>query len=239
MDNYTDDFILYKRIQGVSASTLKDYEYALNKFYAEGGDLTKGAVNGWIKKQLDNNVKTVTINHYIRHIRAYVYWCIEEYDLPSFKIKLLKEQEIAPKFFSDSDIKKLLAKPPKNSPYCTLRTWVMVNFIIGTACRANTVVNIKKDDIQDGMVILRETKSKKAKALPLTPQLQLILNQWCRKCRGEYLFSSSSGKKLDYEALRSSFVRYCDSRGVAQHNIHGLRHTFARILLYSELYQRC
>ena len=52
MDNYTDDFMLYKRIQGVSVSTLKDYEYALNKFYAEGGDLTKGAVNGWIKRQL-------------------------------------------------------------------------------------------------------------------------------------------------------------------------------------------
>ena len=34
MDNYTEDFMLYKRIQGVSDKTLKDYEYALNKFYA-------------------------------------------------------------------------------------------------------------------------------------------------------------------------------------------------------------
>ena len=42
-----------------------------------------------------------------------------------------------------------------------------------------------------------------------------------------WLFPNIGGEQLTGSGLRCAFKRYCLSRGVKQHNVHGLRHTFS------------
>ena len=100
ISDYFEDFIRVKKANGLAMKTLQTYrshfqaishhlDTSLNIFELNKRDFEQMISSMRDAELASNNVKTVTINHYIRHIRAYVYWCFEEYDLPPFKIKLL------------------------------------------------------------------------------------------------------------------------------------------------------
>lgn len=248
-----EDFMTEKRAQGVSEATLRNYEQSYRYFCRYNGidedatadEVTERYIFRWINAQRNDNIKNTSINHYLRDVRTFLYWCMadpREYISPAFKIKLVEGQEELPKMFSDEDIELLLQKPKKGDSFVTWRTWAIVNWILGTGNRSTTICNVKIADVdfRKKEIIITHTKNKKNQILPLSTATASAIKEYMRIWRkgadpDTYLFSNIGEEQLTTNALRHAFTNYCRDRGVNQTNIHGLRHNYAKACVQNNL----
>ena len=241
-----EEFIVEKEARNLSTPTLKNYAQSYN-YFMDFNDFTDETTTDeintthiykWINTMKLNGVKPTSINHYLRDIRAFLYWCMDEdraYIAPRFKIALVEGQEEQLKMFSDEEIIALLEKPKRNATFVEWRTWAVVNWVLATGNRASTICDVQLDDINYSKkeISLRHTKNKKAQIIPLSSSLETVIKEYVRIFRKEadidgFLFPNVGEEQLTTNALRHSFTRYCESRGVEKTNIHGLRHNFAK-----------
>lgn len=247
-DAFTE-FISEKALLGRAQDTLENYVKSLEYFLKDNEytrdtpieNLNKDAFLKWLAVMRSNDMKHTTINHYLRDVRAFAYWCMEaerEYITPAYKIKQVSGQEPGIKAFKEDDIKLLLEKPRKSEAFGEWRSWAIVNWIMATGNRSATICEVKIEDVdfKRKMIHLRHTKNKQYQSVPLSSelahQLKEYMNLWLRGAdSSDYLFPNVSGEALNTNALRHSFAKYCAGRGVNQTNIHGLRHSFADLSL--------
>lgn len=241
-----EEFITEKQANNLSSATLRNYQQSFDMFCeffeldsdTPLNDITVNYFYKWINTMKLNGVKPTSINHYLRDLRTFFYWCMDEdrqyIDTP-FKIKMIEAQEEQLKLFSDEELEIMLDKPRRNDNFGTWRTWAIVNWVLGTGNRAATVCNVKLSDINFAKkeIILAHTKNKKAQIIPLSSSLETVIKEYIRMWRKEadidgWLFPNIGEVQLTTNALRHAFVRYCESRGVEKTNIHGLRHNFAK-----------
>lgn len=112
----------------------------------------------------------------------------------------------------------MLKKPDvKKCTFSEYRNWVMINYVLGTGQRLNTIRNIKICDIDlnNEEVVVTTMKNKKQKTLPLPHTLVLILKEYLRYRGGEpdgYLFCTQYGKQLTSSGLQSAIQNYNKKR---------------------------
>ena len=253
IDYAFSEFMCEKMAEGKAKSTLRAYEQSWQYFMdfcAKAADLDGDddvnsinslLLNTWIiaiTKDTVNGKKSTTVNHYLRDVRVFLYWCMDKgYIEDDFKIKLVKAQEEEIKLYSEEDLEKLLEKPHRKEPFTVWRSWAVVNFVLGTGVRASTVCNVKLRDLdfKRKEVRLAHTKNKKAQINPLSAGTIVALKEYItmfnigeRDGDDAWLFPSIEAEQLTTGALSHSYYRYCKDRGVERTNIHGLRHNFAK-----------
>ncbi len=117
---------------------------------------------------------------------------------------------------------------------CLFRISYLGNYLlVNNGIRAATVRNIKNKDVdlENLVIYLRHTKSKKSQVIPLCTELCGILKEYMRIRGGgddDFLFPTENGEQLKEHGLRSSVARYNNRRGIQKTSIHAFRHTFAR-----------
>lgn len=239
------DFTIDKGALNRSPKTLANYAQSI-RYFADSlpdGDATalneisKQDIQEWMLAMFQDKMRVSTINHYLRDLRTFLYWCMakeRKYIYP-FTIELAKGQEDLPKMFSDEEVALLLIKPTHNN-FVDWRTWAICNWVLATGNRASTICNVRMCDIdfKNKQIALAHTKNKKAQVIPLSSALETALRLYIRKCRNgkdvyedSWLFPSVSEEQLTYSALAQSFRKYCKDRDLEHTNIHGLRHYFA------------
>lgn len=241
-----EEFLTEKRANNLSAATIRNYQQSFEFFSKSAGyteatkaeDVEIGDIYKWINSLKLDGVKPASINHYLRDVRTFLYWCMvsdRKYIDPPFKVKLIEVQEEQLKLFSDDELEALLEKPRKKDSFAEWRTWAIVNWVLGTGNRASTICDVQIGDINFAKkeIALGHTKNKKAQIIPLSGSLETVLKEYIRMWRKDsyldsYLFCNVGEEKLTTNALRLSFGRYCENRGVEKSSIHGLRHNFAR-----------
>lgn len=243
LEDAFNEFISVKEAENKSPSTIRNYKqsYSFFKEYYKldaeksAKAVTQAMIYQWINKMKNDDISSASINHYLRDVRAFFYYCMEKEYMESFKIKETEAQEEMLKFFKDEDLEKLLEKPRRKDDFVEWRTWMVVNWICGTGNRAGTVCNVKLKDINfhNKQIALSHTKNKKIQTVPLSPSLETALKEYIKMWRSDanpddFLFPSIGDETLTYNALRLAFTRYCTEREVEQHNLHGLRHNFAK-----------
>lgn len=244
-----EEFIMAKEVQGVSMSTIRNYEQSylyfreFNRFDEDEvkvNDITPDDFREWIFAMEADEVSHNSINHYLRDVRAFLYWCMDterEYIQKPFKIHMVKGQEEPIKCYSEEDIAKLMEKPRVADSFATWRTWAMVNWFMATGNRTSTVCKIKLDDIdwESRKVVLTHTKNKAAQVTIMNKKLVEALKEYLSiwDTDSPYLFPDSSREELSTNALRHAYAKYCHDRGITQTNLHGLRHTFAKDFIKS------
>jgi integrase/recombinase XerD len=241
-----DEYITEKEARNLSAATIKSYEETFVQFinfFEFDDDTTTDEINQqmmfkWMHSLKLSGIKHTSINHYLRDMRAFLYWCMNEdrqYIAPAFKIQLMVGQEEPLKLFTDDDLDALLVKPRKNDGFTEWRTWAIVNWVLGTGNRASSICNVKLSDVnyKKKEISINVTKNNKPQIIPLSSSLEIVLKEYVRMWRKDadvdgYLFCNVGEEKLTTNALRQAFGRYCKDRGVDRTNIHGLRHNFAK-----------
>ena len=240
-----EDFILEKQAKNLAPKTIHNYQQSFNlfcKFYSfdentDISDIKLQHIFKWINQMKLEAIKPTSINHYLRDIRAFLYWAMDNDRayLPYFKIEMQVHQEESLKMFTDAEIDILLNKPRRNDSFSNFRMWVIVNWVLGTGNRASTITDLTIGDINFNKkeITLRHTKNRKLQIIPLSTSLSVILKDYIKLWRKDepaeaWLFPSIGNEKLTTNALRLAFTRYCEERGVNRHNIHGLRHNFAK-----------
>ncbi len=245
LDAAFDDFIAEKIAKPVVPKTIQNYKQSYG-YFVEFNDfdeattcneVTQSHIFKWKNTMKIEGISTASINHYLRDVRAFLYWCMDEARVyvEYFPIEEQGGQEEPLKFFSDEELEALLAKPRINDSFAEWRSWAIVSWVLATGNRARTICEVQIGDVdyKENEITLRHTKNKKAQVLPLSPALKTVLQEYCRVWRRgrdneASLFPNVGDEKLTTNALAHSFARYCHNRGVDHTSIHGLRHNFAR-----------
>lgn len=232
-------FMQEKEIEGLSPSSIKNYGNSCTDFIksvemSDTSQIDKTLVNSYILSLKNKNLAIPSINHYIVHVRAFVYWLVKEELCAPIKIKTLKGQQEKPKFYPEEDLDKLLKKPEAKASFSEWRTYTMICFILATGARISTVVNIKMEDIDfDAKEIMyTHLKNKSIVNIPISNSLLKTLREYLKTWHIEsYLFCDVGGEQLTVNAARLALERYCKSRKVKCKGLHALRHSYARLYI--------
>ncbi|MGR9047092.1 tyrosine-type recombinase/integrase [Halobacillus faecis] len=237
-----EDFQLGNRVKNLSEMTILYYEQNLTYFFDHLNevsielvhDIRKSHIDRYIMWLRDKGLKDTTINTYLRAARALLYFAMREDYLEGFSISLIKANTEQKEPYSDDDIKKLIEKPDmKSIGFVEHRNWVMVNYLLETGNRLNTLLNLKVEDIdlENGMVVLTTTKNRKVQYNPISEYLIMIVNTYVRSYElgeDDYLFVNELKEQMTRNSAQHAISRYNKSRGVEKTSIHAFRHTFAK-----------
>jgi integrase/recombinase XerD len=145
-----------------------------------------------------------------------------------------------PFIFSPTDVCKIIEQAMRLGPLGSLRPHVFATLfalLSATGMRVSEALALRMDDIRSDGLIIRKTKFRKSRLLPLHPTAALGLERYLVRRRqvtggGDHLFVSRRGYGFCYETVRSVFHEIVCAAGISDINgrsprIHGLRHTFA------------
>jgi integrase/recombinase XerD len=237
-----EDFQLENRVKNLSEMTIRFYEQNLVHFFRFMDEMRikyvreieKRHVDKFIMWLKDKGLKDTTINTYLRATRAFLYFAMRENYLIKFEINLIKADKQQKEPYTEEEIKKLIKKPNlKECGFVEHRNWVLVNYLLETGNRLNTVLNLKVGDIdlENGMVVLTTTKNRKAQYNPISEHLVKILKEYIRMYslkKDDYLFVNELGEQMTRNAMQHAIARYNKKRGVEKTSVHAFRHTFAK-----------
>lgn len=242
VDEVFDLFKTEKLAFGVSEKTLRNYSESIKRFKQalnldnpKVNELSKADIVLFIRELSYEEIKPTTINHYLRELRAFFNWCLQEHYLEKpIEVQLVKTQEAVKETYTEEELKKLLVAPKKDD-YCAWRNWAIINWVLATGNRERTICNIRMCDINipEREIILQQTKNKKVQIIPMSTELTSVLKTFIREFRSDaepndYLFCNIAGEKMTENAMRISIRAYNLERGVTRTSVHALRHTFAK-----------
>lgn len=236
-----DLFIRKCTVQNLSEKTLKVYKNHFGLFAltidvnTPINSVTSAAIDDFILYLKENNkCNDTTINSYLRSIRAFLYYCMEESYLPSFNVCMIRSEKKIKETYSNAELERLLTKPDINTcSFSTYKTWVFENYLLGTGNRLSTALNVRIKDIDfyNNTIILVKTKNRKQQIIPLSQSLAEILVGYL-EIRGnnpdDYLFCNIYGEKGNIRSFEDLVAKYNHERGVEKTSIHLFRHTFAK-----------
>lgn len=235
------EFIAMKERNNMSKSTILDYNIMFNifsKYYdiqLPCSNINKDVFEAYKEYLCDRQDNINTINTYLRHVRAVFNFFIEEEYTRPFKMTMIKVDETTKEVYSDTEIEKMLKRPNvQTCSFAEYRTWVVINYILGTGNRLGNVrnVKIKELDFDNRTIFLSKTKNRKQYFIPMSDTLAVILKEYLRFRKGEpedFLFCTETGEQMTISGFQSAIKRYNTKRGIKKTSEHLLRHTFAKL----------
>lgn len=232
-------FIRRCKVKNLSDETIQSYRYKIKPFITYYGEespvnlINKNTVDSYVLYlERESKANDITINSYLRSLKAFLYYCMEEQGLYPFKIHLIKAEKKLKETYTDDELKRLLKKP-KTNLFSEFKTWAFINYLLGTGNRISTALNLKIQDISfdEGVIYIRKTKNRRQQIIPLSNSLSSVLNAYLQIRQGEsddYVFCSDTGSKGDKRTYQQLVADYNKKRGINKTSCHLFRHTFAK-----------
>lgn len=232
------EFVVDATARGLSPKTLRNYD---NHFHCVSRHfdveiplsmLTRSTLNEMVVSMRESGLSSNSISSYTRVVGTFLNWC-DKLGYCHVEMPKYRQQETIKETYTDEELKRLLKPPEKTCRFSVYRTWVIINFLLNSGCRAATVRNILNSDVDlaQRQVFFRHTKNRKVQVIPLCTPMVKILQEYMNIRGGEpddYLFCDEFGNQFSENGLRLAVGRFNKSRGVQKTSIHLFRHTFAR-----------
>lgn len=227
-------------IKNMSARTIKLYQSHYEDFITRCKISSISEVNAEIvdsyiiQKRTHSKCNDITINSYLRSIRAFLYWCMEQKYLIPFVVTIPKADKKIKETYTDSELQQLLEKPDlKKVSFNQYKIWVLTNYLIGTGNRISTALalKVKNLDFDNNLITLEKTKNRKQQIIPMSYTLKDILLEYLSYRSGEsedFVFCNSYGLHANLRTVQQSIADYNHARGVIKTSCHLYRHTFAK-----------
>lgn len=234
-----DLFIKMKEARNLSPASIKSYKEKILPFIRwldcdNVGSIDRSVVDAYCSELLSQGLESETVVSYMRNVRVWLYFCMDEGWTERFKITMPKSEDKVKEVYSDQELKLLLKKPSLHtSTFASYRTWVFENYLLGTGNRLSTALNVRWRDVDfdAGYIFLSTTKNKKQQIIPLSKTLAAVLREY-KTYRGgdpdDYVFCNCYGEKAAPRSYQDAVKRYNHERGVNKSSIHLFRHTFAK-----------
>ena len=233
-----DRFVISKQACGLKEVTIRNYRnhyHSISKFFDWDRPLcevTEDDLDRMISDMREAGLAHNSISSYLRVFVTFLTWCRGK-GFTDLVLKNWKQEETVKETYTDEELITLLKHPPRSCTFRTFRSWVIINFLIDSGCRAATVRNIHNSDVslERCQIIFRHMKGGKVQVIPISSRMIVILREYMRIRGGEgndFLFCDEYGGPLSENALRLSIASYNRSRGIEKTSIHLFRHTFAR-----------
>jgi integrase len=137
---------------------------------------------------------------------------------------MLKENNHRLRFLTEAEIEALLKE-------CSPHLRPIVETALLTGMRRGELLGLKWEQIRNGFIYLTETKSGKARQIPINDRLAEVFRELRRdnQLKSAYVFCGPDGKR--FLEVKRSFALACKKAGIEAFRFHDLRHTFASQLV--------
>ena len=244
--NKIDEFCKYLLIdKKYSNNTISSYHNDLIKYYNFNKNLdsiTKKDIKNYIVHLKKQGLTDKSISRNISSIRTfYKFLVVEKYitNNPILDIKSPKIKKSLPNTLSIDEVDKLLNIDLKD--HFSYRNKAILELMYATGIRASEVINLKLNDIDLEMSLLRTMgKGNKERIIPIgeyaLEYISLYINDHrsylLKKDNNDYLFLNNHGKKLTRQGLFKIIKKVAISKDIKTNfSPHTLRHSFASHLL--------
>ena len=150
-DNLKQDFLDDKKYSGTAEATLNGYRYDITRFLKFLSDeqlaVNEAGFKRYVIHLTDSGMTANSVNHYIRSVKVFLYWCMEQDEIAPFKIKMVKAQETIKDVYTQEELCALIQPPKREDSFVIWHSWAIINFILGTAAREATVCEMQMQDI--------------------------------------------------------------------------------------------
>jgi len=226
IEEVNKEFILNCEIRNFSKYTINHYNNQMHVFslYCNFNQnitvLTKQLFDEYILYCKNKGISDITVQTYTKVIRTFYYFCMDRNYINTFKIHLPKADKPLKETYTDIELEKLLKKPNiKKASFTEYRTWVIINYVLATGNRMNTITNLKIKDLDfDNQIIkLIKTKNKKQQIIPMTNSLKEILIEYLSIRQGDlddYVFCTAHGNICGKTCITQSLISYNHNRGI-------------------------
>ena len=205
-------------------------------FYADESQMASN--NPDRRRDYRKNISVVTINNYIRNLRAFFTWYADELRInnPMDRIRQLPCERKAQEFLEDTEIDKLL-KTYDLSYFSEHRDYAIVMLLLDTGMRIGECLLVTADDLdmQERTILLpaENTKGRKTRTVFFSVKMARVLGRWMRfkdrYCESKLLFPIKSGTPMEVRSFEGSFRKHLRRTGIEKHfSPHALRNNFAK-----------
>lgn len=231
-------------VRGLTSSTIADYYNKLEKFKAYVGDIDCSTISlnmcknyiAWLRTHLKS---TVSVQSYIRSLKAYLSW------LYAFNILLVDVSSTLKLPKARSDVISVLTSDEVNRLYCslecpdvllTLRNKVIVSLMLDSGLRLDEVVSLKRSNVfLDERYIIVYGKGSKSRFVSFGNISYGFLCSYLKQVTPYLPFDSllfsyaedGSFKPLTRDTIRNLFRKLKSKSSISRLYPHLLRHTFA------------
>ncbi len=248
--NFVEDFLISKEIEeGCASSTIKAYQYDLDKFISLVGDIDMNSpivrqrIRLFLKKIKDMGYSKKGIGRKIACLRSYFKFLtlnefIDKNPMTTIRSPKIKLEESLPKFLDVSDIVKLFKKLKDRTLFKTKKSqryYLIVRLLYSTMARVSELCNIKIHDIDfnNGYIRLRG-KGNKERIVPVDNKTLEIFKEYLKNRISyepeDYLLVNTRNQQLSPRIVQADIKSIKEKCGFPDSKIvtpHVFRHTGA------------
>lgn len=126
-DNLKQDFLDDKKYSGTAEATLNGYRYDITRFLKFLSDeqlaVNEAGFKRYVIHLTDSGMTANSVNHYIRSVKVFLYWCMEQDEIAPFKIKMVKAQETIKDVYTQEELCALIQPPKREDSFVVWRSW--------------------------------------------------------------------------------------------------------------------
>jgi len=229
-------------------SKIRYYRFELTKIVNVSEDistLTKIKIENRVVYMREKGYKGNSYKSFVIKIRAFLTFCFENDYLQKFNVKIPTIDSDKKIIYTENELSLLLKKPNLNE--CLVgdfKGWATINFLFGTGCRAETLLNVMVEDVNflDNIILFRHMKTRRQITIPLSPTLKNVLREYIEVMslsNGELLFPKLNKEKMCYDTLHQNITNYFKNRNVRMRGVNTFRNTFATffIINHGDIYR--
>jgi len=188
-DEAFERFIRKCEIKNLTEKSITSYKQKIRPFkeFVDNQNLDLEDITGdtvddfiiWVRKA--HKANDISVNSYLRTVRAFTYFCMDNGYMQQFKVHIPKATKKVKETYSDAELEVLLKKPNiRACNFTEYKVWAFENFLLGTGVRLSTALDVKIRDVdfKNGYIFLGKTKNRIQQYIPMAKSLQGILKEY-------------------------------------------------------------
>jgi integrase len=236
-------YLSLRRAVGFKLDTVEIYLQSYVNFATSRGDthVVIKTVIDWATMACSDDARARRLDTLIRFAR-FVHADDPRHDIPLDHVFCKRRHRRTPYLLSDQEVARLLREAGNLAPAGSLRPHTyrtIFGLLASTGLRISEALHLRFDDITPDGLVIRETKFKKSRLVPLHETVVEALDSYLeqrRRCASAdpYIFvSHRGGGRLNYDIVATTFQKVLDAAGIPDQasnsvpRLHDLRHRFA------------
>src|SRR5512138_2688857 len=215
----------------LAAQTVKAYLSdlrVLNDFVSEKpiDEIGLDDLRAFIRDMSKHGLKTGTIHRRVGGFTTFWKWLRLQHfqvEVITEGLKLPKLQQKIPAYLTASEVKLFANTPSRGAtPFIRKRNEMAFKTLAWFGLRRSELLNLKVSDVHlaDKLLVVRNTKSKRDRMLPIPSGLVGEFEQWISKLKPDsYLFPSSNGKVWRQHFFYAAFYKHVADCGLSGRDI--------------------
>jgi integrase/recombinase XerD len=236
-------YLSLRRAAGFKLDTVERYLRSYADFATSRGDthVVRDTVLAWAAKARSDESRGRRLDQLIRFAR-FVRADDPRHDIPPDHVFCKRQHRRIPYLLTDQEVARLLREAGNLGPTGSLRPHTyrtIFGLLAATGLRISEVLRLHFDDLTPDGLVIRETKFKKSRLVPLhgtvVEALDFYLEHRRRRAGADpYIFvSHRGGGRLGYDIVATTFQKVLDAAAIpdqpsrSKPRLHDLRHRFA------------